>query len=152
MGAGIQVSLIRAIKRAYSVMSERNWDTVYWAVDLHGTVITSNYESGTYEYICEEAKLALQAISDLPETKLILWSSMYEADQDNITNLLRSDGIRVEWFNENPDAQNTATGCFDQKFYFSVLVDDKAGFDPSEWTEVQATTLQLSEAFHNEKK
>lgn len=146
------MSLVRAIKRAYSVMAERNWDTVYWAVDLHGTVITSNYESGTYEYISEEAKLALKAISNLPETKLILWSSMHLADQFNITALFKQDGIDVTWFNRNPEAANTPTGCFDQKFYFSVLVDDKAGFDPSEWAEVQATTLQLSEAFHNEKK
>lgn len=146
------MSILRAIKRAYDVMEERNWDTVYWAVDLHGTVITSNYESGTYEYINEEAKLALQAISNLPETKLILWSSMHVFDQFNVIALLKQDGIDVTWFNQNPAVANTATGCFDRKFYFSVLVDDKAGFDPSEWAEVHATTLQLSEAFHNEEK
>lgn len=141
-----------ALPRAYSVMKERGWDTVYWAVDLHGTVIKSNYESGTYTYISEEAKEALQAISALPETKLILWSSMYGPDQANIMALFKCDGIKVDWFNENPDAENTDTGCFNQKFYFSVLVDDKAGFDPSEWAAVKATTLQLSEDFHNEKK
>ena len=141
-----------AIPRAYAVMKERNWDTVYWAVDLHGTVIESNYRTGTYSYISEEAKLALQAISALPETKLILWSSMYGPDQANIMELFRLDGIKVDWFNENPEAENTNSGCFNQKFYFSVLVDDKAGFDPSEWSAVMATTLQLSEDFHNEKK
>lgn len=141
-----------AIPRAYAVMKERNWDTVYWAVDLHGTVIESNYQTGTYSYISEEAKLALQAISALPETKLILWSSMYGPDQANIMELFRLDGIKVDWFNENPEAENTNSGCFNQKFYFSVLVDDKAGFDPSEWSAVMATTLQLSEDFHNEKK
>ena len=141
-----------AIPRAYAVMRERGWDTVYWAVDLHGTVIKSNYENGTYTYISEEAKEALQAISALPETKLILWSSMYGPDQANITALFKCDGIKVDWFNENPDAANTNTGCFNQKFYFSVLVDDKAGFDPSEWAAVKATTLQLSEEFHSEQK
>ena len=141
-----------AIPRAYAVMKERNWDTVYWAIDLHGTVIESNYQTGTYSYISEEAKLALQAISALPETKLILWSSMYGPDQANIMELFRLDGIKVDWFNENPEAENTNSGCFNQKFYFSVLVDDKAGFDPSEWSAVMATTLQLSEDFHNEKK
>lgn len=146
------MSLLRAINRAYNVMKERNWDTVYWAVDLHGTVIESNYESGTYSYISEDAKEALRAISALPETKLILWSSMNGFDQANIMALFKSDGINVDWFNQNPAIENTGTGCFDQKFYFSVLVDDKAGFDPSDWAEVKATTLQLSEDFHNVKK
>lgn len=146
------MSILRAINRAYSVMKERDWDTVYWAVDLHGTVIESNYENGTYTYISDDVKQALQAISALPETKLILWSSMHGTDQANVTALFKSDGINVDWFNENPDAQNTTTGCFTQKFYFSVLVDDKAGFCPSEWTMVKNATLQLSEEFHNEKK
>ena len=146
------MSILQAINRAYSIMYERGWDTVYWAVDLHGTVIESNYENGTYTYISDQAKHALQSISNLVETKLILWSSMHEPDQTAIMDLFKADGISVDWFNENPEASNTATGCFSQKFYFSVLVDDKAGFDPSEWATVEATTLQLSEAFHNEKK
>ena len=141
-----------AIPRAYAIMKERNWDTVYWAVDLHGTVITSNYESGTYTYINEEAKVALQAISALPETRLILWSSMNGFDQTNVMALFKSDGIHVDWFNENPAVESTGTGCFNQKFYFSVLVDDKAGFDPNDWAAVMATTMQLSEDFHNVTK
>ena len=37
-------------------------------------------------------------------------------------------------FNFNPTIENTQTGCFDDKFYFSILLDDKAGFDPdTDW-------------------
>ena len=37
-------------------------------------------------------------------------------------------------FNFNPAIENTKTSCFDDKFYFSVLLDDKAGFDPdTDW-------------------
>lgn len=49
---------------------------------------------------------------------------------------LRSRGISVHYANENPEVGNTATGNFDRKFYFSVVVDDKAGFDPSEWEDI----------------
>lgn len=123
------MSIIKSIERAYSLLQERNWDTIYWAIDLHGTCIKSNYVSGEYEWINEDAKECLQLISKLPESKIILWSSCYFKDFSNICNLFRKEHIDVYYLNENPEIKNTKTGNFNEKFYFSVGIDDKFGFD-----------------------
>jgi hypothetical protein len=129
----------KAIDRAYDVMQERGWDTIYWAIDLHGVCLKSNYENGGYTFFNEDAKAGLQAISARPESKIILWSSCHDYEKQPIIDFMAEHGIKVRHFNKNPDEQNTKTGCFDQKFYFSVLLDDKAGFDPeTDWKHVMS--------------
>ena len=125
------MSIIKSIERAYSLLQERNWDTIYWAIDLHGTCIKSNYVSGEYEWINEDAENCLQLISNLPESIIILYSSCYTKEMFNIVTFFNNYGIYVNFFNNNPEIENTETGCFDNKFYFSILLDDKAGFDPN---------------------
>lgn len=134
----------RAIERAYQILRERKWDTVYWAVDLHGTVLKSNYEQGGYSFITQDAALTLRYLTRLPETKLILWSSVHDEEWDNVKAFFADNGIRVDYVNENPEVPNTETGNFSQKFYFSILVDDKAGFSPSDWISVAKTVERLS--------
>jgi len=111
-------------------MRERNWDTIYWAIDLHGVCIVSNYEQGGYGWINMDVVRGLWAISSRPENKIILWSSVHEAEQAAIVEFFARSDIHVMAFNENPEVGNSKHGCFDKKFYFSVLLDDKAGFDP----------------------
>lgn len=128
------MSIIKAVERAYSLLQERNWDTIYWAIDLHGTCIKSNYVSGEYEWINEDALKCLQLISNLKETKIIIWSSLYRSEKFKIWVWLSEQGIEILNFNSNDSIKNTETGCFDTKFYFSILLDDKAGFDPdTDW-------------------
>lgn len=122
----------RAVLRAYRTMQERNWDTIYWAIDLHGTCFPSTYSQGGYQFINEQCRKTLQLLSSLPETKIILWSGCYPDEQQSIINFFEDNDIRVFAFNENPAEKNTKSGCFDQKFYFSIVVDDKAGFDPEQ--------------------
>lgn len=132
------MSIAKAIVRAYETMRERRWDTIYWAIDLHGVCMRSNYESGVHEFISEAALDGLRAISRRPESKIILWSSVHEDQKVPIINAFEERGIMIHHFNKNPYESNTATGCFDEKFYFSVLLDDKAGFDPAtDWAEVE---------------
>ena len=128
------MSIVKAIERAYSLLEERNWNTIYWAIDLHGTCIKANYVSGEYEWVNEEAKKCLQLISNLSESIIIIWSSCYEEEMYKLMTFFINDNILISFFNQNPYIQNTKTGCFDEKFYFSVLLDDKAGFDPdTDW-------------------
>lgn len=113
-------------------MVSRKWDTIYLAVDLHDTIFESNYE-GLSDVYMPNAKDALQTISTYQEIKIILWSSTYDSDISHYLEILKSDGIRVDYFNENPEAENTKGGDFARKFYFNILLDDKAGFEPSDW-------------------
>jgi len=128
------MSIIKAIERAYQIKEERNWDTIYWAIDLHGTCLKSNYISGEYEWINEDVKQTLQLIQSLSESAIIFWSSCYPKEQLDIINFCHNSAIQVHYFNSNPEINNSKTGCFDEKFYFSILLDDKAGFDPdTDW-------------------
>lgn len=128
------MSIIKSIERAYSLLQERNWDTIYWAIDLHGTCIKSNYVSGEYEWINEDAKQCLQLLSSLSESKIIIWSSCYPEEYRKLHNFFLIENVYIFYINENYSVSNTKTGCFDTKFYFSVLLDDKAGFDPdTDW-------------------
>lgn len=129
--------IVNAIKRAYKIMEERNWDTIYYAVDLHGVCLESNYTTGTHTFVSEEAINTLRLIGSLKESKIIIWSSVHDKDKKAILDLFASHGIPVHGFNSNSTAADTATGCFKEKFYFSVLLDDKAGFDPDiHWAEI----------------
>ena len=131
------MSIIKAIKRAYQIKKERNWDTIYWCIDLHGVCLKSNYKNGEYEWINVDALECLQLISSLSESKIILWSSCYKSDKVLIKKLFELNDIKVLSFNSNKEVQNTNTGNFNEKFYFSVILDDKAGFDPDiDWREI----------------
>lgn len=129
--------IVKAIDRAYRLMKERNWDTVYYAIDLHGVCLTSNYQTHTHEFINQDAIDGLKVISDRPETVIIIWSGLHTDEQDAVRQLFADHGIKIYYFNENPLERNTKTGNFSDKFYFSVLLDDKAGFDPEiHWKEI----------------
>lgn len=123
--------ILDAIDRAYFTMRSRNWDTLYWCIDLHGSCIKSNYQNGNYEFINEDAKKALMLISSLPETCIILWSCCHAKQKQEILEFFKLNNINVNFFNENPLVLDNETGNFSEKFYFNVLIDDKAGFDPN---------------------
>jgi hypothetical protein len=132
------MSIIKAVDRAYRVMCERKWDTVYWAIDLHGVCLKSNYEASSYEWINGDAFWGLRHISERPESKIILWSSVYNEEKKPIKDFFEMYEIKVAAFNSNPwEQKGTEVSCFDEKFYFSVLLDDKAGFDPeTDWEKI----------------
>lgn len=129
--------ITRAIDRAYRIAEERNQEFIYWAIDLHGVVLKSNYEQGGYQFINEYARRALRLLSFYYRHKIIIWSSCYPEEQQRILDFLKFNGIEADYFNENPECPDTKSGCFSQKFYFSILLDDKAGFDPNvHWDDI----------------
>jgi hypothetical protein len=130
--------IVKAVERAYRVMAERGYDTVYWAVDLHGVCLASNYASGGYQWLNGDVPRVLKLLSDRPENKIILWSSVYPEEKSDIIGFFRHHGIEVWDFNGNDSEPNTKVSCFNEKFYFSVLLDDKAGFDPdTDWKAIE---------------
>lgn len=128
--------ITEAVKGAYKKMYDRKWNKIYYLVDLHETVFCNNYE-GLAINLYPDAIEGLQYLCTLPETRIILWSSVYEEDKQTYVDILKKHDIKVDAFNINPFEKNTKVGCFDEKPYFSVLIDDKAGFIPSDWIKIK---------------
>lgn len=129
--------IVKAIEKAYKKMHERNWDKIYYSIDLHDVCLKSNYESGGYEFFNKKAKEGLYMLSNLEESVLIAWSSCHPGEHSDILDFFEAHDIHFSYFNENPLEPSTKTGDFTDKFYFSVLIDDKAGFDPDiHWQEI----------------
>ena len=124
--------ITKAIDKAYRTARERNWDTIYWAIDLHGVCYPHSYGPGTYKFLGDHVVRGLQAIVARPESRLILWSACHDNEKPDIIKHFSDHSIPVHYFNENPEIPNTRTGNFTQKFYFSIVIDDKAGFDHDE--------------------
>lgn len=132
------MSIIKAIEKAYQKAESRNWNRIYFAIDMHDTILKSTYDSCKYEFVNESAKHAMRMLSERPEVVIIIWSSTYVYDfHTKINAFLESEGIVFDFINENPLEHSNSYADFGQKFYFSVLLDDKAGFDPDvDWDRI----------------
>ena len=127
--------LYRAITKAYDRKNEMRQPYVYWLVDVHDTILVSF--KNELRYINPTVAPALRKITSHKSTKLIIWTSSYPEYTAKIKTMLERDGIRVDYINENPEILNTAHGFFNgvgSKIYSSIIIDDKAGFDPWHWS------------------
>lgn len=123
----------RACKRA----QEKNWDCIYVAVDWHDTMCKSTYGSAASLEFYDKCLTALYKMSKNPHIRLILYTSSYNAAVMELFKELDDMGIYFYYCNTNPEISNTEYGDFSEKFYYDVLLDDKAGFDPLiDWQEI----------------
>lgn len=116
------------------IMHKKDWDTVYVAVDWHDTIMPSTYSLNSYgNYVVYKyADKVLKWMSECDNIKLILYTSSHDREQlELIENLKWRYGISFDYRNNNPEVPNTVTGNFEDKLYYSILLDDKAGFDPN---------------------
>lgn len=140
----IQTAITNALKKKY----ERNYPYLYWCIDVHGVILEPTYKaknegSNFYPLALETLKL----ISDDPENKIILWTSSFSEDIAYVDFDLEAYGIKVTYINCNPDCPNTETGNFKDKFYFDILLDDKAGFEPEiDWAIIKDKLLDTAHA------
>lgn len=132
--------ILDAITRMFDRAFEKEWFHTYWAFDLHGTIIKPNYREHDVkvEYYMF-AKETLQLLSQRPDVKMILWTSSYPQEIIDYVAQFEKDGIYFDAINKNPGISSNAGnfGYYEDKFYFNVLFEDKAGFNPKlEWKQV----------------
>lgn len=157
------MDLIKAIDNSIYNAKNRVWDTIYWAIDLHGTISEFNYSNENllpkyYPY----AKEVLQRLSKNPSVKLILYSCSYAENCYQIVHLMKKDGVIFDYINENPEVKNTEYGDYRKKLYFNILLEDKAGFEPDlDWEilnnhmnkiEEQLRNIRIYNSFQKNKK
>jgi hypothetical protein len=129
--------ILSAIHNAFKKAKERGWDNSYFAIDIHDTIVEANYKVNDipttfYPF----AKEVLQLLTQREDVKLILFTCSHPHEIDLYIKFFNENGIQFDYINENPDVQTDLNGYgnYDKKFYFNVLMDDKAGFNPLlEW-------------------
>lgn len=131
------------IQNAFKLKKERGWDWIYVAIDLHGTLIRP-YHTNIEFY--PHAIEVMRWFNSRPEFKTILWTSSYPAEISNVEIAFRTKGVRFDYINENPKQPSSERADFSKKFYFMILLDDKAGFEgETDWWKIKAELIRLGE-------
>lgn len=125
--------ITKAIRNAIKFKEERSWEKMYWAIDIHGTMIYPNFKGGEIpREFYPHAKETLQLISKRDDICLILYTCSHPYEIKQYLQYFKEHDIHFHFVNENPEVGNGAYGCYDDKPYFNVLFEDKCGFDPDE--------------------
>lgn len=142
-----------AILKAVEVGKNRGWDTLYWAIDLHGTVIIPNWS--VKELPKEFYPLALEGLRRIQNFKLfksvlIISSSSHPHEIEKYLEIFKKENINFSYINKNPEVQTLSGdyGYYDDKYYFNILLEDKAGFDPYvEWFDIITLLNELEASY-----
>ena len=127
------MSIIKAIRANDKMIKARKWDRSYWFIDIHGTMIKPNWDKENlpkefYPYAVDVLKI----LTARPEIILCLYTCSWPKEIEEYKKLFDEHGIVFNYINVNPEVTSSGYGCFDQKPYINVLMDDKAGFDPEQ--------------------
>jgi len=130
--------IVRTIHNQIEVAKERKWDRIYWAIDLHGTLIKPNYrddELPTDYY--PDAVEVMQMLTARRDSALIMYTCSWPKEIEAYIKKFAADGIVFDHVNKNPEVKSEGYGHYEDKPYFNILLDDKAMFDPNlHWTDI----------------
>ena len=131
-------SIMKIVERQYRKCMKNHWYESYWMVDFHGVISNPNYEIGKLHLdFPEGARQSLQILTRRKDIRLILYTSSYPDQVMKYLEMLDKHDIRFDYINENPEIRSYEDfGYYETKPYFDVYLDDKAGFDISEWPEI----------------
>lgn len=138
--------IIKTVRAQHALAREREWDRMYWAVDLHSTLILPTYDKMTAEDVVyyPHALEVMRTLTVRPDVRLILYTCSWPAEIAEYQRRFNEDGITFDWVGENPEVHQTEYGHYEKKPYFNVLLDDKAGFDAHEdWSQLARLLAEL---------
>jgi len=128
------MNIIKPFEFALEQKKAKNWDCIYVAVDIHGTIFKPTFSNEEYFDYYPYAKETLQFLSDRPDVKLILWSSSHFNKLLLYLYFLNADYIHIDGINSNEEVIDTELASFKDKFYFNVGLDNNFGFEPeTDW-------------------
>ena len=131
--------ITRAIENCLRNAKARLWEKTYWAFDIHGTILKPNYKPN--EISREFYPFAIDVLQILDKRKdivKILYTCSYPIEIEQYVDLFSQHQIYFDHINQNPEVANGGYGYYQDKFYFNVLMDDKAGFDgETDWRAIK---------------
>jgi hypothetical protein len=130
--------ITKAITNCLQLSKSKEWAKTYWAFDIHGTILKPTFKGGDLSTeFYPFAKETLQLLSTKKDIVRILYTCSYPEELIEYLRYFKSHGIHFDHVNENPDVCAGSYGHYDRKFYFNILFEDKAGFDPlTDWEPV----------------
>lgn len=129
------------IEKMFKHSFKKQWYETYFAIDVHGTIVIPDYRKSKNDDVIfyPYAKETLQLLTQREDIKIIMYTSSYPEEIDNYTKVFKSNNIHFDYINENPEIDSTKGnfGYYVNKFYFNVLLEDKAGFRPDkDWKHI----------------
>lgn len=145
-------SISEIFNRAYDRILKGGYSYLYVAIDVHDTVLMKSKcrvvvngevcevslpNAGT-ECFFPKAKEVLQQMSKCDTIRIILYTSSSSEEISKYLGIFKRSNIRIHAVNSNPDVVSEVQYAdFSSKFFFDILLDDKAGFDPkTDWEEL----------------
>lgn len=124
-------------------MAERHWDTLYVMVDAHGTLIRPGHDHVEF-YPC--AVEVMKWFNHRKDFKVILWTSSHKSEIKMIVQACNEAGFAFDFINCNLAEKDSPRACFEKKFYFNIILDDKAGFEPEfDWLRIKYKLQDLKQ-------
>jgi len=128
--------IYKALDRAWSAKQRKNWDCIYILVDVHGVLMEPDYTKPS-EKIYTDCIEPLQKMTDDSRFKLIMWTCSRELDIEKYRATFEQLGVVFDYVNRNPEVEHIeALGDYTKKLYANVILDDKAGFEPTHWIDI----------------
>jgi hypothetical protein len=125
-------SIIKSIIKTEKRAVERGWDKVFYFFDIHETILYPDYNNEDDLVFYPYALPVLQHLSKQDNICMCLFTCSYPKEIQRYIEFFKSHNINFEMVNRNIEVKNNAYGYYEQKPYFNVLFEDKAGFDAEE--------------------
>lgn len=135
------------IERSFRDRNKKGWPKLFWAIDLHDTVITGKYNKfNEGSEIYPGVKEVFAWFKRRPDMVPILYTSSHADAVMKTCHWLREQGIEFAYINENPEVPSNELCDFSKKLYFNILLDDKAGFvGESDWIRIRGELLRIGQ-------
>jgi hypothetical protein len=131
------MGLINYINNLIKNKEKNGYKYLYFMIDVHNTILVPSFDEEENFIFYEYAKEVLQELTKRSDIKLIMWTSTYPERIGMYLQKFEEEGIHFDYVNSNPEMQNSSFGCFDTKFYFDVVIDDKSGFNAKkDWEKI----------------
>jgi hypothetical protein len=132
------MSIVKAISKQFERMEERGWDKIFYFFDIHETILYPDYTNEEPLRYYPHAKEVLEYLSARDDIGMSLYTCSWPKEIQHYREFFAEDGIHFDYVNKNPDVENTKYGYYEDKPYFNVLFEDKAGFDPeNDWYKIK---------------
>ena len=143
--------IYKAFDRAWSAKVRKDWDCIYILVDVHGVLMEPDYTKPS-EKIYTDCIEPLQKLTKDSRFKLIMWTCSREEDIEKYRATFEQLSVHFDYVNRNPEVEHKdALGDYTSKLYANVILDDKAGFEPTHWIDIYEWLhdLEVDEMNHN---